>query len=516
MKYASFLTLILGLTLLSTAAGQNAGYLDVTFGDFGIAPYTDNNDHRNEFCGVRSDGSIISGGGNWGAGYMITCYNPNGTIDESFGQQGAAQTIFLGNEGSGTAVAFSASGEIYVAGTAGYGSSGVPYSRRMTVSKFTNNGAIPDDWGNGTKTIDYGTSADTGSDILIQPDGKIVVVGSSYNGNNADFAIARLHPDGSYDTTFNGSGRVRTDIANNVDGAYSVSLFENGKLLLVGITLTSQPQQKNLAMVLYNANGTIDTTFGVEGKVIMPIGTELLVYDAEIDMEGRILIVGEAFDGNTQNMFITRYLPNGILDTTFAEEGIYFKPLLNENDSVGYNVAIQSDGKILVGGQIYIDGRNYLLCRFSEDGVPDDTFGEGGFSVGNLEGGFFRLKGMDLQEDGKIIVSGNGSFALMRFLAESQGTVIEEPGDDTKISVYPNPLQSEAVVNFKFRGTRAITLALYDIFGHPVDVFLSNEVRNLGVYHERIFINGNVPPGIYFLILSDEKEILSSHKIIKQ
>ncbi len=123
---------------------------------------------------------------------------------------------------------------------------------------------------------------------------------------------------------------------------------------------------------------------------------------------------------------------------------------------------------------------------------------------------------MDLQEDGKIIVSGNGSFALMRFLAESQGTVIEEPGDDTKISVYPNPLQSEAVVNFKFRGTRAITLALYDIFGHPVDVFLSNEVRNLGVYHERIFINGNVPPGIYFLILSDEKEILSSHKIIKQ
>ena len=113
----------------------------------------------------------------------------------------------------------------------------------------------------------FGAGLDAASAVAIQPDGKIVIAGSAFNG---DFLLARYNPGGTLDPSFGTGGLVTTDFGGS-DGAVAISLRQGGKILVAGAT-TPVGGQMAFAAARYNADGTLDTTFGVGGKATAPYG----------------------------------------------------------------------------------------------------------------------------------------------------------------------------------------------------------------------------------------------------
>ncbi len=125
--------------------------------------------------------------------------------------------------------------------------------------------------GVGYVTTPIGNGADAGYGLVVQPDGKAVVGGYSHNGNNYDFALVRYNVNGTLDTTFDGDGKVTTPIGSGDDYGWAVALQSDGKILLGGFSFNGS--NEDLALVRYNSNGSLDTSFGTGGKVLTAVGT---------------------------------------------------------------------------------------------------------------------------------------------------------------------------------------------------------------------------------------------------
>jgi uncharacterized delta-60 repeat protein len=123
----------------------------------------------------------------------------------------------------------------------------------------------------GKVTTPIGSYDDWGQSVTLQPDGKILVAGYTWNGSDWDFALVRYNSDGSLDTSFDGDGKVTTPIGTSYDDAESVTLQPDGKILVAGHT---QGSSWDFALARYNSDGSLDTTFGGSGKVTTPIGID--------------------------------------------------------------------------------------------------------------------------------------------------------------------------------------------------------------------------------------------------
>lgn len=172
-----------------------------------------------------------------------------------------------------------------------------------------------------------GSGTDFAEAIAIQPDGKIVLAGVCYNGANLDFCIARLHPDGSIDTSFvgpsgTGNGRFMFPVGASDDAAYAVSIQADNKIVLAGTCNST-----DFCMVRLNSNGSFDTSFvgpsGIgNGKVVIPLGAPFAnVNTLQILGDGRLVGGGSCSVAAIYSFCIVRLNPNGTLDTTFGGIG---------------------------------------------------------------------------------------------------------------------------------------------------------------------------------------------------
>lgn len=224
--------------------------------------------------------------------------------------------------------------------------------------------------GDGIVNIDFGGVGDYGYDMVQQADGKIIIVGKTFNGTNDDFAITRLNPDGTLDTTFGNGGRVTTDFGNSNDVAYGVALQPpNGKIVVVGSSTVGGTS--DFAMARYFANGTLDTSLNGTGKVTTDIngGTDI-AYDVTIDSETHLIVAGLYHANGNDRGAIVRYTAAGVLDGTFATGGIY----KNDSNSNEFLSVIMSSDKIVA----ISDG--FSVWRLNPDGSPDTGFGTNGVS----------------------------------------------------------------------------------------------------------------------------------------
>ena len=157
---------------------------------------------------------------------------------------------------------------------------------------YAADGSLDSTFGNGGIVItDFGGYEDFGMDLEVQPDGRIVLVGSSSDGLNPNFALARYNPDGSPDTTFGVDSKVSTDIAGGHDTAYAVALQPDGKIIAVGNA--SNGIDLDFALARYNPDGSLDTTFDLDGKVLSPISPYAdYSTDVVLQPDGKILISG--------------------------------------------------------------------------------------------------------------------------------------------------------------------------------------------------------------------------------
>lgn len=201
-----------------------------------------------------------------------------------------------------------------------------------------------------------------------ESDGKIVIAGSYYNGNNGDFLIARYDSTGAPDTTFGGDGIVTTPI-NNWDRAQDLVLQSDGKIIAVGSS--SNGSNDDFTLVRYNTDGTLDTTFGGDGIVTTDFGSYDSAYAVMIDDDGKIVVTGSANNSTDGDFAIARYLSDGSLDTSFGSGGKVMTPVGNSHDSAD-DMAIQDDGKILLAGEIQVTGSSeFGIVRYI--GKPEEV-----------------------------------------------------------------------------------------------------------------------------------------------
>ena len=284
--------------------------------------------------------------------------------------------------------------------------------------------------GYGKLTTDFGAKGDAGYSLAVQADGKFVVVGRSDNGSNYDIAVARYNADGSLDTSFSGDGKVTTGIGTGDDSGQSVAIQADGKILVAGYSYNGS--NNDFAVVRYNVDGSLDSTFSGDGKLTRAIGSGYDMASAvTILADGKILVTGSAQNGNAYDTAFLRYNPDGSPDTSFDGDGILTSANRGSNDT-GESVAVLSDGKVLIAGFGYNGSNNdFALTRYNADGSLDTGFGTDGkvtTAVGQRDD---IGHGIAIQPDGKILVAGstwvptnpddiyfNTDFALARYNAD--------------------------------------------------------------------------------------------------
>lgn len=215
---------------------------------------------------------------------------------------------------------------------------------------------------------------------------------------------------GGLDSTF-GNGGMATTAIGTQSWASSVTVEPDGKIVAAGTAQVGG--EKEFAIARYNADGTLDKSFGNDGVVTTAIGTDSQAFALAVQTDGNIVVVGQAFDGSRVDFALARYNDNGVLDASFGQGGVIMSTL----GTVGadaYSVAIQRDGKIVVGGNA---SNSFAVARYLSDGTLDTSFGNDGATVltgvqGNPEVGM--PSGITIESDGKILAVSGGS-DLMRF-----------------------------------------------------------------------------------------------------
>jgi uncharacterized delta-60 repeat protein len=371
---------------------------------------------------LQPDGKMIVAGKTFSNAtkndFAVARYNTDGSLDSNFGTSGKVITDFVQENDEAYGVALQSDGKIVVAGISSSGASTYDFA----VVRYNPDGSLDSNFGSGGKVItDFAGDSDQGRALVIQSDGKIVVAGITLSGDS-DFALVRYNSDGSIDTSFGFNGKISTDFPGlDDDEAYAVAIQGDQRIVVVGRTF--QSGNSDFAIARYNQDGSLDTSFDTNGiQVTDYAGGEDDAYGVAIQTDGKILAVGGTDSSGAYDFAVVRYNSDGSLDTTFNFDGKVATDFANDSDQ-GIAVILQFDGKIIVAGVTAIGGSFELaLARYTTQGSLDGSFNGDGKVVTDF-GGTDAALGVVLQPDGKIVAAGYtlvppqtiGDFALARY-----------------------------------------------------------------------------------------------------
>lgn len=255
----------------------------------------------------------------------------------------------------------------------------------------------------GYRTETFGTQESRPFAMLLQPDGKVVVAGQAGGSSSSEFGLMRFNADGSLDSSFDGDGKVTTPSLVNNGFVTSLVLQPDGKIVAGGHGAGTT----DFTLVRYNADGSLDTMFGTGGKVRTPVlsGNDNL-WALALRPDGRIVAAGQAHNGLNGDFAIVSYNADGTLDTTFNGNGKLTTAISSAGDVLNA-VVIQPDGKIVAGGWCSgTVGQSFALLRVNTDGTLDSTFDGDGKIATEFFTGDQVISDLALQPDGKIVAAG--------------------------------------------------------------------------------------------------------------
>ena len=423
-----------------TATAQETA-LDYTFGTNGRVV----TDIGGSFDGIRSvavqtDGKIVAGGqGTVGSAIRFTVarYNANGSLDGTFAANGILIINILnpatGNPlGTSTVkkVLIQPDGKILLVGDG---------DNRFVIVRLNADASFDSTFGANGRVVTPITSAVTAgavTDAFLQPDGKIVLGGSAnrVSGNRLIFRLGRYNTDGTVDTTFGTDGFVSTEFSSNTSSdseLRTLALLPDGKILAAGRASVEPSFAGRAALARYNSNGTLDASFGTGGLATDNPGG--IINEIAVQADGKIIAANGGFANSGSGFGLTRYNANGAVDQTFGEFGRISTVFPAGGSPVTTEVLIQPDGKILAAG--YLVPVGWVLARFEANGTLDRTFGTGGrVQVTNVAVGSAEPLSYDitLQPDGKILFGGgftSSDFQLVRLKARNTAVPFDFDGD---------------------------------------------------------------------------------------
>ncbi len=433
------------------------------------------------YIALQKDGKILIAGDCYDPdthylAYSLSRFNSDGTLDKTFNGMGTVFSLFTleGDFFQGGSVTVQNDQKIIQIGNI-YSSGTNP--TKGGIVRYNSNGIIDSSFGDKGKVIvDFASSLSWLRDITIQSDGKIVVCGATqgWNLNNINesfFAMARFNIDGTLDESFGNNGKVITCF---LPGCISGKYFETGgagaltiqpdkKIILIGnVWISSDTANSFLRFARYNSNGSLDSTFGNNGKVetIQPLGGAN-IYSTCLQQDGKIIIAGEWGGGNPYDFFLTRYNINGSLDSSFGTNGYVIKKIDSTDNNSFLSVAMQSDGKIVAAGS-----------------------------------------------------SNKHGMVVLRFLSGLNVGVIDLSLKENPILIYPNPIGAQAVLQYTLLQDEKLSIVLYDMLGRQAQTFVTNETRTQGEHKEVLQFSSILTTGNYILSISNGKST-QAVKILK-
>ena len=359
-------------------------------------------------------------------------------------------------------------------------------------------GSLDRSFGDKGRTLtDFDRRKNLADDVVPLAKGKLIVVGET--GGPRLMAVRYL-ADGSLDRRFGRRGITRVDRfgRGRLSRAGGALRLRNGKLIIAG------DSSGNIVLVRLRRDGKVDRRFGRRGKVMYDIPFGLpRVEDVARQPDGKIVVTGysDPATDDPEQLMLARFLRDGTLDESFGDDGVVLTTFAEDSFAIGYALAIQPDGKIVVAGEI---GQSFIVGRFNSDGSPDSDFGNGAahqHSAPFVSGLAFDVA---LLDDGRILaagVTGDGGpgsdFALARL--ESDGDPDLSFGDDGGARTQFGKRRDDtgralavqvngAIVvagTAEFRDDPRFAIARYTPSGEPDPTFSSDGKRKLSFRRRR-------------------------------
>lgn len=289
---------------------------------------------------------------------------------------------------------------------------------------------------------------------------------------------------------------MQTSFSGSESFAQSIAVQYDEKIILGGY-MVHLPHAKDFALIRYNADGNIDTGFGINGRVITTIGENSdLINEIIIEPDGKILAGGYTSSESNPWMCMFRYLANGRIDSSFGVNGIVIN---NDDNSRKCSAARQVDGKYIMVG--CPDGLYFLIIRYNSNGTKDSSFGTNGV-INAFPVTYGRAFKVLIQNDNKIVACGStynpdfsqGCFANVRLNPETLG--IDEFFQND-LELYPKPSHRVFKLNFTNALSEKATYVVYDMLGKKL---LQKELPE-GITSAELQL-GNYSKGIYLLTIT--------------
>lgn len=508
MKNLRLFLSLLFITLIQLTLAQS-GTLDNTFSGDGKLTTSFGFEFDLAYSvAIQPDGKIVA------VGYTdsdtrniaLARYNTDGTLDNSFSNDGKQITDFSSGSDEAYAVALQTDGKIVVAGR----SSGDGTYSDIALARYNTNGTLDNSFSDDGKVLtDFSFGPDDAYAVAIQPDGKIVVAGTTNGDNDLDFVIVQYNTDGTLDLGFGEDGKRTTDFGSTIDVAFALLIQPDGNIVVVGTSWGVNAENPVFALARYLPDGAPDNSFSDDGKQTTDFidGFEQ-AYSVALAPDGKIVLAGSiSIVGINGDFAIARYNTDGTLDISFSDDGLLTTDF-NSNDDLAAGVKIDAEGKIIVAGTSYSSTNStFAIARYHTDGTLDSGFSGDGVLTTSIGSNNPEAHSVLIQPDGKIVVAGYAyvgndiDFALARYISGSSTAIFDNMASDNALSISPNPCDNYIFIE----GEHTDEVKVINILG---------QITKIKVENNRIDVD-SLSNGTYFLSLETNLHEYVALKFVK-
>ncbi len=399
-----------------------------------------------------------------------------------------------------------------------YGGNFEDIGPKVGLRRFYNNGVVDSTFGNnGYASFESTNSLDYSFGLKVLPDGKVLFSYALWD--EEALVLMRLNEDGSVDSSFGNFGISQISYGDDYTNFFSPSIeVQDNRIVLMG-SIYDSGENNGVAVLRLMMDGSVDTTFGIDGWVRHPIDKwETDGYDfCRLAPNGEMYISGTLLDttfGEISSLATVKLNPDGSLNTSFGDDGISYIQL-PEYDLETFSNLIQPDGKIVITGTLDYDVE--FLCRINPDGTLDQTFGYGGFSYSELlpwkESWGMQVK---LISDNSLwclgyMVDPDTDVSFASVTKYKSGLIIginQVANRPIPMSVFPNPAKEAIDIRFDLDKGGEVEMNLSTLAGNNI-LNLGKSVYGAGANTRKVNLPSNIAAGNYLLTLRTASQVSS-------